>query len=152
MSPDYITGLIPVVIRTVSAPNPTDMADTDPDQLDSGQRSGPVGLVELDPRVALRPGRVDPFALWTVYLLRKSFLPLLFLSAIVLSLSGREGETLDDVDTPGEFLSAVESPLVVLVIAITARLLATVLAFALAYPLSHRASMVITTHQGKRAA
>ncbi|MGB7880771.1 MAG: hypothetical protein WBL31_18545 [Ilumatobacteraceae bacterium] len=84
--------------------------------------------------------------------MRKSFLPLLFLSAIVLSHSGREGETLEGVDTPGEFLSAVESPLVVLVIAITARLLATVLAFALAYPLSHRASMVITNHQGKRAA
>ncbi len=53
--------------------------------------------VELDPRVALRPGRFDSFALWVVYLMRKAFFPLMLLSATVLSLAGRDGETLDEI-------------------------------------------------------
>lgn len=106
-------------------------------------------LVELDPRVALRPGRLDAGALWAVYLMRKAFLPLAFLGALVLSLTGRDGESLDGVDTVGEVLEAVRSPLVILLVAVTLRIAATVLGFALAYPLSHRAAMVMRSQVGR---
>lgn len=106
----------------------------------------------LDPQVALRPGRFDPFALWIVYLLRRTFFPLAFLSTIVLSLTGRDGETLAGVDTVGEFLEAVRSPLVLLVVATMIRVMATILGFMFAYPLSHRAPLAISPHQGRWSA
>jgi len=111
-----------------------------------------LGLVELDPRVALRPGRADAVSLWVVYLMKKSFYPLLLLSASVLSLTGRDGDSLDGVDTFDELIDAIESPLVILLLAVSIRFAVAVLGFALAYPLSHRADMVVTTHRGRRHA
>jgi hypothetical protein len=98
----------------------------------------------LDPSLALRPGRFDPFALWLVWLLRRAWLPLLWVGMIGAVLSSE----LDDLDPQGfqslgELLAALLSPLAGIVLAIAARAGAAALGWVLAYPLARAARPIL---------
>jgi hypothetical protein len=92
----------------------------------------------LDPTLALRRGRFDPLALWLVWLLRRAFLPLLWIGMIGAVI----GDRFDELDpqrfqTVGELFGSLLSPPAGIVLAIAARAVAAALGWVLAYPLAH---------------
>lgn len=105
----------------------------------------PQTVEELDPAVALRAGRFDPGAVLILWCARKAFYPLLWLGLIFATVGGRVDEIneagslaeyLATLDSVGEFVAAVLSPLVVVLAAFVLRIVVAGLAFALAYPLT----------------
>lgn len=95
----------------------------------------------LAPAAALRPGRFDPTALWLVWCLRRSFLPLLWSGLIGAAVVGQlEQASAEQLQTPGALIDALLSPLAGVVLALGARVGASALALALAYPLARRAA------------
>lgn len=119
------------------------MSHVGPTRPNEQTRDGDTAVGGLDPSLALRPGRLDPFVLWLVWLLRRASLPLLWVGLIGAVLSG----DLDDLDpqrfqTLGELFGALLSPLAGVALAIAARAGAGVLGWALAYPIAHAARPV----------
>lgn len=97
--------------------------------------------------MALGAGRADASALLVLSLMRKAFVPLFLLGSVSVVLTGDlGGDPLEGVDTPGEYVRALLSPLAGLILAIFVRLAVGVLGFALAYPLSHRSPLVVDAH------
>lgn len=92
--------------------------------------------------MALRPGRLDPFALWVVWLLRKSFFPLFVLGVIVAVVVARGdgGQTDIDVGSPLELLALLLTPWAGVALALLVRILANVLAVVLAVRLTGEAT------------
>ena len=119
------------------------MRETDP--LPGGSdpplpRGGPTGdRRAIDPDLALRPGRVDPVALLVVWLVRRSFLPLLVLGFVlgVVVADGTQPPT--GFSSPTEIASVLLTPWVGVALAVLARLSASVLAWLLAVPLTEAA-------------
>ncbi len=98
---------------------------------------GPSDIQGLHPRDALQPGRFDATVLLLLWCLRKTSYPLLWIGIIGAMITGRFNENLvADLDTVGEILRAVLSPLVGIALALMVRVLVGILGFALAYPLS----------------
>lgn len=105
----------------------------------------PRTVEELDPALALRAGRFDPGAVLVLWCARRAFYPLLWLGLIVATLSGRSDEIdeaggvveyLASLDSAGEIVSGILSPLVIVLLALGLRVAVAVAAFALAYPLT----------------
>jgi hypothetical protein len=93
------------------------------------------------PALALRPGRFDSTALWMVWLLRRSIPPLLWSGLISAAIVGQlEQASAEQLQTPAEIVDALLSPLAGVVLAVGARVGASVLALALAYPLARSAA------------
>ena len=91
----------------------------------------------------LRDGTFDSAALLVLWLVRKLFLPALFLGLIVAVLVTRDVDNLgaeiersiDSLATPEGFLRALASPFALIIAALVLRLVVEVLALALTYPL-----------------
>ena len=105
----------------------------------------PQTVEEMDPALALRTGRFDPGAVLVLWCARKAFYPLLWLGLIFATLSGHTDEIneaggvadyVGTLDSAGEVLAAVLSPMVVILLAFGLRMVVAALAFALAYPLT----------------
>ncbi len=105
----------------------------------------PHTVEELDPAVALRPGKFDPAAVLVLWCLRKAFYPLLWLGLIFATTSGRIDEVneaggaaayVTSFDSVGGFIAALLSPLAIIILAFGLRLAVAGIAFALAYPLT----------------
>lgn len=95
----------------------------------------------LSPELALRPGRFDSMALWVVWCLRRSFMPLLWIGLISAAAVGQLAQVdSEQLRTPAELFDALLSPLAGVVLALGARVGATVLALVLAYPLARDAA------------
>ena len=98
----------------------------------------------LDPNAVLRDGEFDAGALLLLWCVRKAFFPLLWIGLTVALLTTQDvaqlgdeiQERIENIDTPGEFLSALVSPFAGVLIALVVRLVVGALAFALAYPLA----------------
>lgn len=103
-------------------------------------RGGPTdGLRAIDPDLALRPGQFDAAALLVVWILRRSFVPLLGLGfALVVAVSdGTEAPA--DLSSPTQLASVLLTPWVGVALAVLVRLLANALAWLLAVPLTDAA-------------
>jgi hypothetical protein len=105
----------------------------------------PQTVEELDPAVALRPGRFDPAAVLVLWCVRKAFYPLLWLGLIFATAGGRADEIdeaggvaeyIGTLDSASEIVAAALSPLVIVLLAFGLRIAVAGLAFALAYPLT----------------
>lgn len=106
----------------------------------------------FDPAAALRPGTADAVAVWALHIARKSALPLAFIGAIVLAITHHKDRSLSDLDTTGDWIGALWSPLVFLILAVTVRLLSSWIGLLAAYPLSHRARAITAAHRGRGSA
>lgn len=98
----------------------------------------------LDANSVLQDGDFDSTALLVLWCLKKAFFPLLWIGLIVAVLLTQDAADLgeeiqaeiENLDTPGEFLSALVSPFAGVLIALVLRIAVGVAAFALAYPLA----------------
>ncbi|BDZ41763.1 hypothetical protein GCM10025865_10620 [Paraoerskovia sediminicola] len=94
----------------------------------------------IRPETFLRPGALDPAALLVARIVRRSFYPALFVGLTIAWVTGTfTAETFDLLNSPGEYIAALLSPLVGIAIAIALRFLGIVLGFVLAFPLASSA-------------
>lgn len=95
---------------------------------------------QVVPGVFLRPGRFDPAALLFLRIFRRAVWPLMFVGAAIAWVSGEfTAQSLERLTSPGEFLSAILSPLVTLAVALGLRVVVNFLGLLLATPLARSA-------------
>lgn len=101
-------------------------------------------LERLDPRVAIRQGTWDAYAVLVLWCMRRAFLPMLWigLSVAVIALGELEAmtEVAASLEEPAELLSGLWSPIGLVAAAIGIRVTTNLLALAAVLPLtrSHR--------------
>lgn len=103
-----------------------------------------ASVQELDPAVALREGTFDATVLLLLWCARRAFFPLLWLgltsATVAIGVIGRDPGGLEarveELQASGDWLGALLSPLVGVIIAFALRIAVAGLSFAAAYPLS----------------
>lgn len=97
-------------------------------------------LDRLDPNLALRPGDWDARAVLGLWVLRKSFFPLVWLGLSIAFIAFGDPDALaaeiEVFDSPQAMVSAILSPLGVVVAAFVIRIASSLLALAAAFPLT----------------
>lgn len=91
----------------------------------------------IEPAAALLPGCADPLALLTVWFLRKSVYPLLWLGFIVLVVVRYDG-TVTAPGSPAALWDELGSPLILIAVALMVRLLSSFAGLLIAWPLAGR--------------
>jgi hypothetical protein len=99
-------------------------------------------LDRLDPDLALRPGDFDAHVVLVLWLLRKTFFPLLWLGMGVAIVAYGDVDSLETelsvFDSPGAMLAGLLSPLGLIVLALGVRIVTNFAALFAAYPLTLR--------------
>lgn len=95
---------------------------------------------QIVPGVFIRPGRFDPAALLILRIFRRAVWPLLYTGAAIAWIRGEfTAESFELLTTPGDYIAAILSPLVVLAVAIGLRVVVNFLGLLLAAPLARSA-------------
>lgn len=99
-------------------------------------------LDRLDPDLALRPGDLDAHVVLVLWLLRKTLFPLLWLGLAVATVAYGDVDALDAelgvLESPGAMLTALLSPLGLIVLAFGVRIISSFAALLAAFPLTLR--------------